>query len=155
MKFNKANAKYCIWGEVTSATSTSWGPNNWKATLQGRNWGFWATSWPWANNAPSQQKRPTASWATLGRPLPAGQGKWSFPFTQYWWGHIWSAVFSSGLPGTRKMCSYWAEFSTGPQWWLRDCSNFHMSRGWEKWHCLTQRKEGSGDLIRKWCPVMG
>lgn len=145
----RGNTKSCIWGEVTSATSTGCVSNNWKASQQGRTWGTWARSWPWVSNAPSQQKRSTASWAALRRPLLADQGKWSFPCTQHLSGHIWDAVFSSGLPGARKMCSYWTEFNTWTQRWLRDCSNFHIRRDWESWHCLTWKKEGSGDLIHE------
>jgi len=40
-------------------------------------------------------KKLTISWAALGGVLPAGQGRWSFPSTQHWWGHMWSAVSSS------------------------------------------------------------
>ena len=37
------------------------------------------------------QRSPAASWAALGRALPAGWGRRSFLFTQHWGGHIWSA----------------------------------------------------------------
>lgn len=35
-------------------------------------------------------------WAALEKVLPADQGMWSFPSTEQWWGHIWSAVSTSG-----------------------------------------------------------
>ena len=46
------------------------------------------------------------SWAALDTVLPAGQGRWSFPSTQHWWGHTWSAGSSSGLSSTRERQTY-------------------------------------------------
>ena len=99
----------CIWGGTTSCNS-SLRPTIQKAALQRRILGsWWTASWLWASNVPLWQRRPTASWAALGRALPVGQGRWSFPSTQHWWDPIWSAGPSSGLPSTRKIWTYWSK----------------------------------------------
>jgi len=43
---------------------------------------WWTPGWLRARNAPLQQGRPPASWAALGRTLPAGRKRWSFLSTQ-------------------------------------------------------------------------
>lgn len=70
------NAKSCPWGEITSGTSTCWGPTGWEAAWQWttlRCW--WTTRWPRASNALLLHRRPT--WAPLGSVLSAGWGRWS------------------------------------------------------------------------------
>lgn len=75
----------------------------------------------WANNVPLLlRKWLMLSGAASGGVLPAGWGKWSFPSTQHWWGHTWSAVSSPGLHSTRKTWSYWGESDEWPQRWWRD-----------------------------------
>lgn len=34
--------------------------------------------------------------------------------TQHGWGHSWGAVFTSGLPSVRQLCTCWAELSIKP-----------------------------------------
>jgi len=58
--------------------------HSWKAALPNRSC---LMSWPWARNAPLWQRRPTASWAVLGRALPAGRGRDSFPLLSPGWTH--------------------------------------------------------------------
>ena len=81
---------------------------------------WWTPSWPWACNMPWCQRRIMISWAALGKVLPAGQGRGSFPSTQHWWGHTCSAVSSSGLPSISEVQSYWRESNKGPRRWRRD-----------------------------------
>lgn len=40
----------------------------------------------WATKVPLQQ-RLNVSWTILGEMFPASQGRRSFPFLKYWWGH--------------------------------------------------------------------
>ena len=88
------------------------------------------------------------SWAALGRVWPAGRGRGAFPSTQHWWGHTCSTVFSSGLPSTRQMWTYWRESREEPLRRLRDWSICPMRKGWESWDSSAWRREGSGgDLI--------
>jgi len=37
------------------------------------------------------------SQAAFSKALPAGQGRWSFPSAQHWWGHTWSTVSTSDI----------------------------------------------------------
>lgn len=62
------------------------------------------------------------SWATLGKVLTVGCGKWSFPSSQHWWGHTWSTVSSSGFPSAKEIWTYWKESNKGPplRWW-KEC----------------------------------
>lgn len=87
----KGKAKSWLLEGITSGTSAQWRAVERKAALWKRTLGSWWTrSWPWATNAPSQQKKKVNSiLAVLGRVLPAGQKRWSFP-SQCWWDHIWS-----------------------------------------------------------------
>ena len=102
---------------LSKMTSTGWtnGLSNlmkfnkwkWKAALHKWPWGsLWTPSWTWARNVYLPQRRPTSPWAEV-QILLVGQGKWSFPFMQHWWGHIWSTVCTSGMPSTKEVWTYW------------------------------------------------
>lgn len=39
------------------------------------------------SNEPSRQRLPTASWAALGKALPASWGRWVHLSVQHWWSH--------------------------------------------------------------------
>ena len=82
------------------------GPTSWKAALRKRTHpegSWWTPRWPCTSNMPLWPSRPVASWAALGRALPAGQGRWSFPSPQQRWGHTCSTGSPSGLPSTREV----------------------------------------------------
>lgn len=98
----KENAKYCTWVQITPCTSTGWQLTGWKAVWQRRTLGSFqpTTHWPCASNAPSQQRRSTASWAALEKALPAHRGRWSLHSDMHWW-DSWRAGSSSGLTSTR------------------------------------------------------
>jgi len=103
---------------------------------------WWTTSWPWASNAPSRQRWPTASPATLGK-----AGRVTSLSAEHWWRHTSRAVSSSGLLSTRNMWTYWSKSIKGPQICLRDWSIFHVMWGWESWDCLDWKREGSGGIL--------
>lgn len=56
------------------------------------------------------------------RAIPAGQGRWSCPSTQSWWGHSWSAVSSPAFLTTRETRSCCRDSSGGQQRWLKEWS---------------------------------
>lgn len=89
----------------------------------------WWTSWTWMSNVPSWQRIPVAPWAALGRALPAGQERWSFPPALAW--DNWSAASSSGFSHKRRGWTYWSESNEGSQRWTRNWSIWHTRRGWE------------------------
>lgn len=91
-------------------------------------------------------------WASLGRKLPAGQGRWSCSSTQCCWVHTWSAGSCSGLSKTREMLSYWRESSAGPRKWLRNWSVSPNRKSWDSeligdWVTEPWDKKAQGDLI--------
>lgn len=51
-------------------------------------------------------ERKMVSWASSGRALPAGWGRWSFFSSQCWWRHICNVVSSAGLPKARETWAY-------------------------------------------------
>jgi len=96
-----------------------------------------------ASNVTSWPKRPKVSWGALKRVRPAGQGRWSSPYTLPWWGHIWSTVSSSGLLSSRKTGISYRESS---RWWQRGLGAWntsHMKKGWEHWGCSAGEDWGS------------
>lgn len=73
-----------------------------------------------------------------GRSVASGPGRWSSPSTMAWWGHISSALFTSGLPSSTKTWKYWRESSAGLQRWWGDWSvSLLMRKGWGT--CLAWR----------------
>ena len=58
-------------------------------------------------------------WAT--KAWPAGQRWWTFSSAQSWWGLIWCAVCSCGLPSRKETWAYRRESSKGPWRWLGAC----------------------------------
>lgn len=85
----------------------------------------WWTSWTGASNASSQQWRPIASWAALGKALPAGCRSWTFPSIQPFWEHFWSAkslLDSSGKTYKLEKVQPWS--------W-RDWNMYFMRKCWE------------------------
>jgi len=66
------------------------------------------------SNVPSLQRRLIVSCFALGKVLPAGWGRLSFPSSQHWWGHSWSALCCAG----RGARTYWRYSYKGPlRWW--------------------------------------
>lgn len=82
----KGKCKTLVPEGITPRTSTGWSLTSWTASLQKRSL---QRSWRWASNEPLQQGRPAASWAALGRTLPASRGRWSLPSAQHWWDNPW------------------------------------------------------------------
>lgn len=74
MKFNKGKRTVLHLGGTAPCTSMCW-----KATWQKGAWGSWWQVEQYTKNVPLWQRQPTASTAALGRVLPAGRGRWSFP----------------------------------------------------------------------------
>lgn len=67
-----------LWcGESTPCTCRCWGLASWQAALQKKTWESWWSSWTWASNVCLHWWLP-ASWAAVGRPLPAGWWRWSY-----------------------------------------------------------------------------
>ena len=97
----------------------------------------------WSRDVPLQQRRLTVSPAASGKTLPAGQGRWSCPAAQHWWGHTWSAGSNSGLPSASETWTYWRESNEGTQGWLRDWSISPTKKGWRSWERLAWRRAGS------------
>lgn len=80
MIFNKEKWKVLHWGGVTPGSTTSYRTTVRKTTSQKKSSGSSKrTVWTWASNVFLQQRKITASWAVLGRALPAVWGRWSFP----------------------------------------------------------------------------
>lgn len=85
-------------------------------------------------------KRPTASWAALGR--ADSWGKWSFPSAQHWWdtsGVLGPALFSP-LQRRHELTGLSSE---GPLRWLRKWSFCYLGRGWESCSSAAWRRECS------------
>jgi len=101
----------------------------------------------WTSNVSSQQRRLVPPWVALGKVLPEGWGRGSFPSAQHWWGHTWSTLSSSGLPSTREPWTYWRQSSEGQWRWLRDWNISPMKNDWESWDCSAWRREGSGGIL--------
>lgn len=73
--------------DLTPDTNTGWGwgRGDWKESCREGIWGSWWTpTCPYVGNGALQQMRPTASWAALGRVLPAAQRRRSSPSAQPW-----------------------------------------------------------------------
>lgn len=134
----KGRAKPFTWRGITSRTSTGWGPTSWKAAVQRKPQGVWGTTWLWASDVPSWQKRPVTSWAASCTcilaehcqqvegatfSLPLGSGETGLDF-----------VSSFGLPSTR------ASPAQGYDW-----SIWRMRRGWDSWEFFIPcRRDGLG-----------
>lgn len=77
LKLGKGWAESYPWAGAASGTGTGWGMTVCKASGQKRLWGScWTPGWPWASDVPLWQRWSPASWALLGRALPAGWGTW-------------------------------------------------------------------------------
>lgn len=125
----KGNLKPCTSLVITPYAHAIWRPRVWIVALQIKTcWSRWPLSWTWDRNELLQQRKPTASWATLGRESPAS---WSFPSTQPWSAQIWSAVSAAGLHSAWEAQTHWIKLSKEPQRWLKNCSISHMGKGWE------------------------
>lgn len=75
-----------MWLRITPCTTTSQRPSGWKEALQKKTRASWWTStWTSDSSASSQQRRSTASWASLLRALPESQGRWLLLFMQHGW----------------------------------------------------------------------
>ena len=122
----------------TQTSSQQWSTVSHGKELHGTRdtwkWKVWGKSYPWPSSAPLLPVRQMFSWGLL-RVWPAGQGRFSSPSSLPWWGPIWSTVFSSGLPSSRKMRNYRREFSEGLWRWS-------MRKGWGSWTCLGWRRVG-------------
>lgn len=70
---------------INPGTSIWWWTTGWKATLQRRN-GNPGGQVECVINTCLQQRQAIAYWAAWGRALPTGQGRWSFPSIQFYWG---------------------------------------------------------------------
>jgi len=92
---------------------------------------WWTTGWPWASSVPLWPRRPMVSWSTLKRVWLAGWGGLSSSSFLPWWGHIWSTVSGSGLPGSRKTGIFQRESSRGPQRGSRAWSISLIRKGWD------------------------
>ena len=80
--------------------------------------GVGTKSCTWASSVPLWQRSPEASWAALGRALPVGHGRWSFPSVQTWWDT--SGVLGSvlGTPVQERHGHAGDRFQKGlPSWW--------------------------------------
>lgn len=83
MKFNKGKRKILCLKRNTTMQLYSLGANHLESSFAEEDWRSWQTAvWPWASNISLQQRSPAASWAALGRALPAGQGR-GFFFIQH------------------------------------------------------------------------
>lgn len=93
--------------------------------------------------------RTRASWPVSETAQPAGAGKCSSSCTQLWWGHTWSAVFSSGSFTTWKMLMPWSVSKERQQSCEKSVWNTSLMRsGRKNWDCSVWSWGGSGgDLI--------
>lgn len=68
-----------MWTEHRQHQFLLWVPPQTSAQERHTTSCYGGPGWTSASNAPSWQRQPTASTAALGRALPAGEGRWSFP----------------------------------------------------------------------------
>lgn len=122
----------CLSREPVEVASIGWDQQAVK--LLCRKWP-WASGWTWANNVPLKQRTSTTFWAVLGRVLPAGWGRCSFPSSWPWWS-AWVWFWASSSRGT---CVYWGKTNGVPQRWLKAwsmyCTRRELQRRWS-WSLL-------------------
>ena len=143
----RESADSYTWGGITVCFAICKGLTRRKWALWRRACVFWwVTGWLWTSSVSLLPIRPVVSWDALQWVWPASQGRFSFPFSLPWWGHIYSPCY--GLPGLNKTSTYWRESSRRSQRWLRAWSTSLMRKGWETWESSAQRGEdGVGILL--------
>lgn len=146
----RRSAKSCIWrGKTPDTTSICWGLSSWKAAWQR---GLWLSWWPWANSVPLQQRSLVVLWGCI-RVLPSGEGRWSFPITQAWWGHTWSTVSRSGL--SKRAVAIAESVHQRGQRWLVTRACLPWWKAWESWDCSACQRGGSGVVSTRYIKLPG
>lgn len=71
--------------------------------------------------------------------------------TQHWWGHTWSDVSSSWLPGKRETWTFWRDSNKRSQRWWKDWSMSYIRKGRESWDFQPGEEKAQGFLyINSW-----
>jgi len=143
----RPNAGSCPWVTPTPYNATGLGRSGWRAAQRKRTLGCWSTAgWTGASSVPRWPRRPTASWLGSGMIWPAGVGRGLCPWTQHWWGHTSSAVFSFGPLTRRRTWRGWRVSREGQRGWWGVWRTSLMRSGWGSWGCSVWRRL-RGDLI--------
>lgn len=95
----KGTANSCAWRGTTSAVPVSVCPGG--SQLESR-FAEEALGMLTDTQMPLWPAGPAVSWSTSEGALLAGQERASFPLTQPWWGHSYSAMSSPGFPSSTR-----------------------------------------------------